>query len=84
LERAVPVLVDTLKEDSKNEFEDIYSSLEKGTGLARRDVMMLLRIAITGRKSGPPLKEVFQLTTKQVILERAACLQKRFGSSGSV
>jgi glutamyl-tRNA synthetase len=84
LERAVPVLVDTLKEDSKNEFEDIYSSLEKGTGLARRDVMMLLRIAITGRKSGPPLKEVFRLTTKQVILERAACLQKRFGSSGSV
>jgi glutamyl/glutaminyl-tRNA synthetase len=83
LERPLSLLGETLAGDVKKPFEEIYETLEKTTGLARRDVMMLLRIAITGRKSGPPLKEVFRLTPEQIILERVSCLQKKFEVSPS-
>jgi glutamyl-tRNA synthetase len=80
LERSVVLLGETLAGNAKKSFEEIYETMEKETGLARRDLMMLLRIAITGRKSGPPLKEVFRLTPEQIILERVSCLQKKFGN----
>ncbi len=83
LDRALSALVETLNEHGAPEFEGVYARLEKATGLARRQLMMLLRVAITGREKGPPLKEVFRLATKQVILERVSCLQKRFTSSRS-
>jgi nondiscriminating glutamyl-tRNA synthetase len=83
LERPLTLLGETLASDVKKPFEEIYETLERGTGLARRDAMMLLRIAITGRKSGPPLKEVFRLTPQQVILERVSWLQKKFGNSAN-
>jgi glutamyl/glutaminyl-tRNA synthetase len=82
-ERALQALEDALKKDGKREFEEVYERLEKGTGLTRRELMMLLRIAMTGRKSGPPLKDVFRLTTMEAVLERIVCLQKSFGSSRS-
>ena len=83
LERSVAFLGETLAGNAKKSFEEIYEIMEKKTGLARRDLMMLLRIAITGRKSGPPLKEVFRLTPEQIILERVSCLQKKFEISAS-
>ena len=82
-EQVLLPLHDALAEDEEKPFEEIYQALEKTTGLARRDAMMLLRIAITGRKSGPPLKEVFRLLPRQIILERVSCLQKKFGDSVS-
>ena len=82
-ERALQALENALKKDGKREFEEVYERLEKGTGLTRRELMMLLRIAMTGRRSGPPLKDVFRLTTMEAVLERIACLQKSFGSSRS-
>ena len=81
LERSLAFLGEMLADNTKKSFEEIYEAMEKGTGLARRDLMMLLRIAITGRKSGPPLKEVFRLMPEQIILERVSCLQKKFGNS---
>ena len=81
LERPLSLLGEALTGDIKKPFEEIYETLEKGSGLARKDLMMLLRVAITGRKSGPPLKEVFRLTPERPILERVSCLQKKFGNS---
>jgi glutamyl/glutaminyl-tRNA synthetase len=83
LEGSLALLGETLAGNAKKSFEEIYEAMEKSTGLARRDLMMLLRIAITGRKSGPPLKEVFRLTPEQIILERVSCLQKKFEVSVS-
>ncbi len=78
LERSLSLLRETLKKDAKRPFEEIYEMLEKDTGLAKREVMMLLRVAITGRKSGPPIKEVFRLIPESHILERVSCLQTKF------
>jgi nondiscriminating glutamyl-tRNA synthetase len=83
LEGSFAFLGASLAGKAKKSFEEIYETMEKSTGLARRDLMMLLRIAITGRKSGPPLKEVFRLTPEQIILERVSCLQKKFEVSVS-
>ena len=79
-EHPLSLLAQTLAGDTKKSFEEIYESLQRGTGLAKRDVMMLLRVAISGRKNGPPLKELFRLTPKSIILERIACLQKKSGT----
>jgi len=58
-QRALQVLGEYLKKDGQAEFEEVYAILEKETGIARRELMMLLRIAMTGRRSGPPLKRRF-------------------------
>ena len=84
LGQALSLLGETLARDAKKPFEEIYETLKKSTGLTRRDVMMLLRIAITGRKSGPPLQEVFRVIPEQIMLERVSCLQKKFGNSVNV
>jgi hypothetical protein len=39
---------------------------------------MLLRIVVTGRKSGPPLADVFPLIPKDSIRKRIAWIKKRF------
>jgi glutamyl/glutaminyl-tRNA synthetase len=81
LERPLSLLEEILTDGGEQGFEEIYEALKKTTELTRRDLMMLLRVAITGRKSGPPLKEVFRLTPRQNILERVSCLQRKFGIS---
>jgi len=58
--------------------EDILQALERKTTLAKRELLMMLRILCTGRKSGPPLKEVFQLIPKDIIIKRMECAEKRF------
>jgi glutamyl/glutaminyl-tRNA synthetase len=40
------------------------------TDLKKKDFFMVLRILFTGRKSGPPLKEIFQLIPKDIIMKR--------------
>ena len=39
---------------------------------------MLLRVMLTGRKDGPPLKDVLPLIKKDVIAERMSFLKKHF------
>jgi len=48
--------------------------------LSRRELFMALRVIISGRKSGPPLKELYRLMPKDIILERTKCLGKRFAA----
>ncbi len=81
LDISIPLLAEIVGRGDGNSFEELYESLEKGSGLPKRDLMMLLRIAFTGRKSGPPLKDVFRLIPGTLVAERVAWLQKRFGTS---
>jgi len=81
LVQAVPVVQEVLK-DGEIQFDELVDRLQKIAGLAKRDAMMLLRITITGQKKGPPLRDVFQIMPKQVILDRVICLQQRSATAG--
>ena len=48
----------------------INSLLMEGPGLKKKDLYMILRILLTGRKSGPPLKEVLRLIPNDIIKTR--------------
>ena len=47
--------------------ENIVNALMEGSGLKKKDLYMILRILLTGRKSGPPLKEILQLIPNDII-----------------
>jgi glutamyl-tRNA synthetase len=51
--------------------ENIINALmEEEPGLKKKDLYMILRIFLTGRKSGPPLKEMLQLIPTDIIVKR--------------
>jgi nondiscriminating glutamyl-tRNA synthetase len=51
--------------------ENIINALmEEGSGLKKKDLYMILRIFLTGRKSGPPLKEILHLIPNGIIIKR--------------
>jgi nondiscriminating glutamyl-tRNA synthetase len=51
--------------------ENIINALmEEGPGLKKKDLYMILRIFLTGRKNGPPLKEILQLIPNDIIIKR--------------
>lgn len=81
LAQAVPVLHEILR-DGEIQFDELLGQLQKMAGLEKRDAMMLLRITITGQKKGPPLRDVFQIMPKQVILDRLLCLEQRSTTPG--
>jgi len=54
----------------KPSFENVVDSLIEESGLKKKDFYMVLRIILTGRKSGPPLKEIFQLIHPEIIKKR--------------
>ncbi len=74
----VPALLRKIAEGDHEDFERLFREMEKGGTLSKRELFMLLRIAITGRRSGPPLKELFRLIPRGSILERIAWLEQRF------
>lgn len=59
-----------LLDGSGSTFEEIVDQIAGITNLTRRQLFMLLRILVTGRVNGPPLKDVFRLIPKDHILER--------------
>ncbi|HUJ69660.1 MAG TPA: glutamate--tRNA ligase [Syntrophorhabdales bacterium] len=63
------------------DLERLLKSAEERSTLSRRELFMALRVIITGRKSGPPLKELYRLMPKDTILERSKCLGKRFSAA---
>jgi glutamyl/glutaminyl-tRNA synthetase len=65
------------------DFDEIFNSFKTESPFPRKEQMMLLRIAITGRKSGPPLKEVYRLIPKHIILSRIEWLAKNLYDSSS-
>jgi nondiscriminating glutamyl-tRNA synthetase len=50
--------------------ENIVNTLTEGSALKKKDLYMILRIFLTGRKSGPPLKEILQLIPNDIITKR--------------
>ena len=77
---AVVKAMDSLTADSLT-FAEVVKELEVRTGLPKRDLFMVLRIILTGRKHGPPLKEVFPLVKKDRVAKRITCLKKQFSLS---
>ncbi|OPY81740.1 MAG: Glutamate--tRNA ligase [Syntrophorhabdus sp. PtaU1.Bin153] len=59
-----------LLDGRESTFEEIVDRMAGTTNLTRRQLFMVLRILITGRVNGPPLKDVFRLIPKDYILER--------------
>ncbi len=59
-----------LAEGKLTAFDELMKAMEGKTGLKRKDLFMVLRILFTGRKSGPPLKDIFHLIPKDIIIER--------------
>ncbi len=59
-----------LAEDSTTSLDELMRVMEGKAGLKRKELFMVLRILFTGRKSGPPLKDIFPLIPKGIIIER--------------
>ena len=62
-------------------FDELVKEMERRTGLPKRDLFMVLRIIITGRKHGPPLKEIFPLVKKDTVTKRISCLKRQLSLS---
>jgi glutamyl-tRNA synthetase len=78
--RLVPILLGQVFDGSHGTFEEIFSRLEKVGGLSRRELLMLLRVAMTGKRSGPPLTELYPIIPKEFILKRIECVEERLSS----
>jgi nondiscriminating glutamyl-tRNA synthetase len=65
-------------------FEELFTRLQETTGLARRELLMFLRVAITGRKNGPPLSELYQMVPKGNILSRIGCLSQSLSATSNI
>ncbi len=74
----IETLEDSIKKDSIKSFEDLYDKIKSNSMLTKKEVMMSLRVILTGKISGPPIKEVFPLISKESIFKRLQCLKKRF------
>jgi glutamyl-tRNA synthetase len=75
-----PALLRVIAGGNHHDVEALFKELEKRSTLSKRELFMLLRIAISGRKNGPPLKELYRLIPRDSILERIAWLEKRFST----
>ena len=63
-------LRDLLAENNSLPFDELVRAMEGKGGFKRKELFMVLRILFTGRKSGPPLKDIFHLIPKDIIIER--------------
>jgi glutamyl-tRNA synthetase len=61
-------------------FEDVFERVAHSVNVPRKELFMVLRIVITGRTNGPPLKDMFRLIPKGHILERIRWLDQRLSS----
>lgn len=82
---ALSAIVDSMKrlfaERTRPAIEDLHQVLKTTPGVARKDVFMLLRVITTGRKSGPPLTEVYPLISTRSVAGRLECLQKKLSNT---
>jgi len=78
--KEIHILLEETAAADHGDFERLFKKVEGKSRLSRRKLLMALRIAISGRKSGPPLKDLYRLMPKDIILERTRCLGKRFST----
>lgn len=77
----VDALVEEAAAADHGDFERLLKRVEERTTLPRRELFMALRIIISGKRSGPPLKELYRLMPEGTIRERTKCLRKRFSAA---
>jgi len=83
IDRLLPYLREAVVKESLD-MEQAVHDIKEMTGLDRKSSFLSLRIALTGRKSGPPLKEVFRLMSKDSILKRIEWLEMRLQEPRSI
>ncbi|HOV89976.1 MAG TPA: glutamate--tRNA ligase [Syntrophorhabdaceae bacterium] len=70
------ILEDSIKKYPDIGFDDLYTILNERLKLSKKELMLALRVIITGKKSGPPIKDIFPLIDINNILKRLECLKK--------
>jgi glutamyl/glutaminyl-tRNA synthetase len=71
------VVQDALKDSEQISFEEIFDRVAHAVNVPRKELFMVLRIVITGRTNGPPLKDMFPLIPRGHILERIRWLDQK-------
>jgi glutamyl/glutaminyl-tRNA synthetase len=74
------VVKETLDNDAGVTFEEIFERVAHVVDVPKKELFMVLRILLTGRMDGPPLKDMFRLIPKGHILERIQWLDQKLSS----
>jgi glutamyl-tRNA synthetase len=69
-----------LDDGSEGAFEEILEKVIHAVNAPKKELFLVLRILITGRTDGPPLKDIFQLIPRVHILERIQWLDRKLSS----
>ena len=70
--------IERLIKDYPNlDFDYILEEIRSRYRLPKKEAMILLRVIFTGKKNGPPLRDIFPLILKDSILARLICLKER-------
>jgi nondiscriminating glutamyl-tRNA synthetase len=65
-------------------FDDLFVNLQEKTAFTRKDQLMFLRIAFTGRKNGPPLSELYRMIPKDIMIARIECLEQKLSTPSNI
>lgn len=82
--RLASAMLDAVRKSGLGVFEEVFGQLERIDGLSKRERLMFLRVVVTGKKSGPPLSEVYGMIPKAVIQKRIECVERRLSSLSSM
>jgi glutamyl/glutaminyl-tRNA synthetase len=78
LDSVAQTVQDALAGSEEVTFEEIFNRVAHAIDIPRKELFMVLRIVLSGRTNGPPLKDMFRLIPRSHILERIRWLgQKR-------
>lgn len=76
----VMVVKKVLDDGSEVTFEEILEKVIHAVNAPKKELFLVLRILITGRTDGPPLKDIFHLIPRVHILERIRWLDRKLSS----
>ena len=71
---------EALEDGNEVKFEEILEKVVHSVNAPKKELFLVLRILITGRTDGPPLKDIFHLIPRVNILERIRWLDQRLSS----
>ncbi len=74
------VVKEALEDGNEVSFEEILEKVVHTVDAPKKELFLTLRILITGRTDGPPLKDIFPLIPRVHILERLRWLDQRLSS----
>jgi glutamyl/glutaminyl-tRNA synthetase len=79
-EAVAQVVQEALEGSGEVAFEEIFNMVTQAVNVPRKELFMVLRIVLSGRTNGPPLKDMFRLIPKGNILERIRWLDQKRSS----